>query len=154
MNLTAIVLHNESDDRFDRYHPDTSRLFHAHTFEVVADNVDHAADLIYELTNVDDANHLATLRPSLGVNAPVPYGRQVTEYRRRRNRSLSVGDVVIFREGDRPAGVRVVDGVGWEALEFEPEFTDGSNDTDVSEGYLGMERRHRARRQRVFEKDA
>jgi len=143
MNLCATVLHNVTHgDRFWRYNPETSRLVHAHTFEVAADNTDQAAELIWMLTNVDNANHLASMRSDLSH-----YGPQVTAYRRRMNRSLSVGDVVVFHEvvgdGQRLAGVRVVASVGWEALEAEPECIAGSNDTEISQSYaaLASERR-------------
>lgn len=161
MNLAAIVLHNVSDDTFDRYDPETSRLYHAHTFQVVADNAGQAAELVDLLTNVDDANHLASLRADLSQ-----YGPQVTEYRARKNRSLSVGDVVMFRElaegvtlqdlsddlaglpdgrTQRPAGVRVVARIGWDALDGEPGFADGSNKTAESLAYCALVMRHRRR---------
>jgi len=148
VNLSAVVLHNVSSDTFSRYNPETSRLHHAHTFQIVADNADQAADLIWTLTNVDDANDLASMRPDLSL-----YGPQVTAYRRRKNRSLSVGDVVIFHELngiasfvttgalERLAGVRVVASIGWESLEGEPGYTGGSNDADVSQSYLAHSNR-------------
>lgn len=158
MNLAAIVLHNVSEDTFDRYDPETSKLYHAHTFQIVADNTDQAAELIWTLTNVDDANMLASVRADLSL-----YGPQVTEYRRRKNRSLSKGDVVLLREltegvgladlnerlsdrpdarAERPAGVRVVARYGWEALDDEPAHAAGSNKTGESLAYCaGLSRR-------------
>lgn len=152
MNLAATVLHNVSDDTFVRYDPETSRLHHAHTFQIVADNADQAADLIWMLTNVDDANHLASMRSDLSL-----YGPQVTAYRRRKNRSLSVGDVVVFHEltGDvqRPAGVRVVTSADWETIEVAgrelsrgPMWAAGSNETETSQSYLAHEVRYQQRR--------
>lgn len=130
MNLTASVLHNISIDTFFRHEPETSKLFHAHDFQITADNVETAASLVWDLANVDDANHLQSMRPDLGH-----YGPQVTHYRARRNRSLSVGDVIVFHEGDRYAGTAVVLNLGfgwtnpvtWEA---------GENTTRFSESYV------------------
>lgn len=143
MNLTARVLHNVSADTFFRFDRETSSLFHAHDFRISADNYERAANLIWDLTNVDDANDLQTLRPDYGK-----YGPQVTHYRARRNRSLSVGDVVLLFEGDvPPADLRyvstaVVNSVGWLWISPAPAFEDGENTTRFSESYCAHELRH------------
>ena len=140
MDLKATVLHNVSDDNFFRYDPETSKLYHAHDFQVTADNPEKAASLIWDLTNVDDANHLQSMRPDLGH-----YGPQVTHYRARRNRSLSVGDAIVFHEGDRYAGTAVVlnIGFGWtNPVQWEA----GENTTRFSESFCASEIRHWNRR--------
>lgn len=133
MNLSVLVLHNVSPDMFLRYDPETSILFHAHEFQVVADNIEKAADVIWTLTNVDDGNHLRSMRSDLGLYAP-----QVDQYRLRRNRSLSVGDVLLFTElGDppRPAGALWVDNVGFKDVAEVAYDGGGSNDTLESASY-------------------
>ena len=136
MNLSVTVLHNVSADMFFRYDPETSKLFHAHTFQVVADNIDKAADLIWTLTNVDSANDLRSMRADLGL-----YAQQVDEYRARKNRSLSVGDVLVFRElaGDKSEG-RFAGALWVDMLGFKPALEvaydgGGSNQTTQSNAY-------------------
>jgi len=133
MNLSVLVLHNVSPDMFFRYDPETSRLFHAHEFQVAADNIEKAADLVWNLTNVSDANELRSMRPDLGM-----YGAQVEEYRERRNRSLSVGDVLVFAElsdPPRPAGALWVDGLGFKQVSEIAYDGGGSNTTTQSNSY-------------------
>jgi hypothetical protein len=130
MNLTVRVLHNVSRDMFFGYHPKTSRLYHAHTFQVSADNVEQAVNLVWVLTNIDDANALARRHPHLSQ-----YGTQVTAYRARRNRSLSVADVLVVHEGARPAGVLAIVSVGHERLEAIPDYADGTNASPYSVAY-------------------
>lgn len=152
MTLQCIVLHNVSRDMFFGFRPETSRLFHAHTFTLLDDEAEQtaqesAANVIWHLTNVGDEVELAQMRPMMAT----VYGTQVAAYRRRRNRSLSVGDVLIFRHvGTVPgigensvAGVAAVEAIGHEWLEFEPTYTDGSNDTEVSEAYKASEAFHK-----------
>lgn len=140
MNLSALVLHNVSRDTFFRYDDRTSKLYHAHEFQVVADNIETAADLVWTLTNVDDQNHLNTIRPDLSL-----YGQQVVAYRQRRNRSLSVGDVIVFRdlEDERYVGAVAVASMGFEQLYVRPLYDQGKmpepNQTLVSEAYLAHE---------------
>lgn len=130
MRLTVTVLHNVSPDMFFRYGPD-SRLHHAHTFEVEADSVDTAANLVWTLTNVGDANELRQIAPH-----EAKYADEVTKYRARGNRSLSVSDVLVFHEGERPAGCLVVAGVGHDMLEAIPSYEEGTNGDVVSKSYL------------------
>ena len=140
MKLTVTVLHNVGQDMFHRFRPDTSSLHHAHTFEVVADSVDDAANLIWNLTNVGDAEELRVMFPHLSE-----YAGQVTDYRARLNRSLSVADVLVFHEllrdeEPRIAGGLAVAAVGFELIELPVDFTDGSNDSAFSESYRAIER--------------
>lgn len=133
MNLSVLVLHNVSPDMFFRYDPETSRLFHAHEFQVVADNIEKAADLVWTLTNVGDSNELNSMRSDLGL-----YGLQVDEYRQRRNRSLSVGDVLVFHELAEPpryAGALSVDSVGFKEVSEVAFDGGGSNQTTQSVAY-------------------
>lgn len=140
MRLTVRVLHNVSQDMFFQYDPKTSQLYHAHDFQVVADNVDKAADLVWALANVDDAEHLHAVHPQFAFL----YDDQVTAYRKRMNRSLSVSDVLVFYEGERFAGARVVATVGHDALDTEPAYTGGDNSTEVSTSFEAHQRFHRA----------
>lgn len=128
MKLKARVLHNVGPTMFFGYHPEAEDLYHAHDFEIMADNVDTAADLLWTLCNVDDASHLTSMRPDLGE-----YGVQVTHYRHRRNRSLSVSDVIVFYdESDRWIATMAVESVGHRHYAQEPAFKEGSNDTHQS----------------------
>lgn len=111
MKLHAYVLHSVGPDMFFRYDPRTSCLHHAHTFLIDADDVTKAANLIWDLTNVDGGNMLRVNSPHLSQ-----YAVQVDEYRARRNRSLSVGDVIVFFHGEQPAGALAVKGTGFEHL--------------------------------------
>ena len=134
MNYTVTVLHNVSTDMFFRYHPETSKLYHAHTFQVMADNTEGAANLIWTLANVDDADHLRQQWPHLSS-----YASQVMEYRARRNRSLSVSDVLVIyelrQEDAHLAGILAVAGVGHDTLDRLPEYVDGNNETEYSASY-------------------
>lgn len=135
MRLKARVLHNVGPTMFFGYHPEVGDLFHAHDFDLVADNADTAADLIWTLCNVDDASHLTSLRPDLGE-----YGVQVTAYRARMNRSLSVSDVIVFYdENGRWIATMAVESVGHKHYAQEPAFEDGSNDTTSSVARLAWE---------------
>jgi hypothetical protein len=147
MNLSALVLHNVSPDMFFRYDPETSQLYHAHEFQVVADNIDKAADLIWMLTNVGDSNELRSMRSDLGL-----YGAQVDEYRARGNRSLSVGDVLVFHEASAEQGGLTLGrgrfaGALWvDTLGFKPALKTsfdggGSNQTERSQSYEAHVRR-------------
>lgn len=111
MKLDAIVLHNVSPDMFFRYRPETSSLHHAHTLTVEADSPEQALDLIWTLTNVDPMD--------LRLNLPhlAEYVEQMEHYRRRMNRSMCVGDVVVLIEGDRLAGSYACDVIGWSRLD-------------------------------------
>lgn len=119
MRLCVNVLHNVSQDMFLRYDPATSALYHAYTFDVEADSVQDAANLVWVLANVDDADHLRQNHPHLARYAP-----QVTAYRARLNRSLSVSDVLVFHEGPRFAGALVVGIIGHWELGSVPTYTD------------------------------
>lgn len=144
MKLVAIVLHNVSADTFFRFNAETSQLHHAHTFYIAADNIDKAADLVWTLTNADDADHLTSMRPDLGRHR-----EDVTAYRGRSNRSLSVGDVIVFYEGERPAGSLAVAVVGWTPLDREPEWTGGpGNETPTSASFDAHQDRFNPRRLR------
>lgn len=111
MRLHAYVFHNVSGDMFFRYDPKTSCLHHAHTFTVEADDLTRAADLIWILTNVGNGNDLRLNHPLQAV-----YADQVDHYRQRQNRSLCVGDVIVFYERERAAGALVVATTGFEVL--------------------------------------
>lgn len=132
--FSVLVLHNVGRDMFFRFHPKTSTLHHAHEFQVRADSPEAAANLIWTLANVGDAEELQMTAPYLSL-----YANQVTEYRARRNRSLSVSDVLIIKElgsGEpRLAKILVLAGVGHHMLEAVPDYTDGSNQTAVSKSY-------------------
>ena len=131
MNLSVLVLHNVSPDMFFRYDPEMSTLFHAHEFQIVADNIEKAADVVWTMTNVDDGNHLRSMRSDLGL-----YAAQVDEYRARRNRSLSVGDVLLFTElPDRAAGALWVDSVGFKHVSEVAYDGGGTNQTPESNAY-------------------
>jgi hypothetical protein len=138
MNLSATVLHNVSrDSMFQPFNPETADLAHAHEFQIVADNVNQAGDLIWLLTNIGDPDDLPA---HLTL-----YRDQVSEYRSRMNRSLSVGDVIILRDLNRdlfPAGVLAVEPVGFKGLEFIPAYTGGSNSTLTSESYVATFQLH------------
>lgn len=138
MNLSVLVLHNVSADMFFRYDPETSRLFHAHEFQIVADNIEKAADVVWTLTNVSDGNHLRSMRSDLGLYAP-----QVDEYRQRRNRSLSVSDVLVFTDldGRRPVGALAIESVGFRVVEVVAYDGGGSNQTAVSNSYTAHQMR-------------
>lgn len=128
MNLKATVLHNVGLRMFERYNAEGSDLYHAHDFQIVADNADKACDLAWLLCNVDDANHLNQIRPDLAH-----YGPQVAEYRSRRNRSLSVGDVVVLNEAGPNAELRyvgsyAVEPIGWRSLPISPPYDPDHDD--------------------------
>ena len=108
MKYAAFVLHNVSADMFWGFKPETSRLYHAHTFTIEADTPELGAEVIWVLTNVDSADDLRINHSHLAQ-----YADQVTEYRRRKNRSLSVGDVVVFYQGEKPLVAKAVEGEGW-----------------------------------------
>lgn len=119
MKLRAYVLHNVSTDIFFRFDPTTSKVGHAHTFEIEADDPLKAADLLWTLTNVTDSNDLRLSWPHLAQ-----YASQVTTYRRRKNRSLSVGDVIVQYEGIHLRSVLAVATVGFEDLTSQVETND------------------------------
>lgn len=135
MKLAAVLLHNVSGDTFWGYKPKTSRLFHAHTFEIDADNPERAAEVVWVLTNVETSDVLRLHYPHLSQ-----YAAQMERYRERKNRSTSVGDVIVFYEGERPAGAFACATVGWQQLPFAPEFEcdyipDKKNESEVSASY-------------------
>jgi len=130
VNLGVTVLHNVERNSFFGFNPETADLRHAHTFQVVADNVNEAAKLVWILGNVDGPDDLST---HLSL-----YGPQVWEYRKRMNRSLSVGDVLVLEDLDRDdqiVGVMACESVGWKGLEYVPEHEAGSNTTQTSKSY-------------------
>lgn len=116
MRLTAVVLHNLGPGMFWKYDPANAELFHAHNFTIEADNAEQGANLVWILANVGGPDELRLDHPSLSK-----YADQVREYRTRMNRSLSVGDVIIFSEGERPAGAVAVAMMGFDSCE-DPEF--------------------------------
>ena len=136
MKFHAVVMHNVSRDMFWGYKPETSVLHHAHTFQVEADNIEKAADLVWVLTNVDNADHLRMSHPHLSQ-----YADQVTQYRERLNRSLSVADVIVFFERERYAGALAVAVVGHDAIDFDPTtIRTVTNDRDESDAYAAHQR--------------
>lgn len=138
MKLHAFVLHNVSFDMFFDFKPSTSRLFHAHTFVIDADDTDQAADLIWILTNVDSPDHLRAEHPDLAR-----YADDVAHYRQRRNRSLSMGDVIVFFHGEKPFGAKAVEGVGFKDYNLEDltsvDGSLGNNRNDTSQAYDAMQ---------------
>lgn len=140
MKLDAIVLHNVSEDMFWRFDPKTSSLHHAHTFRgIEADNIERAASLVWDLTNVGDANELRLMFPHLSQ-----YADEVTKYRARKNRSLSVGDVLVFVEGERPAGVLAVASMGFKhygTKDVRVDLNDVANLAPESLSYLAHQDR-------------
>lgn len=132
MNLTAVVLHNVGVGMFWQYNPDTAELYHAHNFTIEADGIERAADLVFTLANVGSPEDLHFDQPTLSRYVP-----QVRHYRQRMNRSLSVGDVIVFSEGERPAGSLAVAPLGFEPLTTDPEFAGpASNAGEHSAAYL------------------
>lgn len=143
--IRARVLHNYSADTFVRFHPDTSKLHHAHDFDITVEGhpdlerakvTEAALRIVWEIANVDAAEG---------------YNDQIAAYRKRKNRSLSVGDVVLLYKM-RPVehngmvtnfpiliGAHACEWVGWNALEFMPAFEDGYNETEVSASYEAKE---------------
>lgn len=139
--LCATVLHNVSADSFLRYNAKTSRLYHANTFLVRADDVERAGNIVWAVTNVDDAEHLSLMHPELSHHRD-----DVQRYRERGNRSLSVGDVIVFHEGERIAGVLVVEQVGFRRLSGVPRFyTAGRTVTHSAAHTASVERAERYR---------
>lgn len=126
MNFAVIALHNVGADMFQPYDPATAELHHAHTFQIIADGPEQAAQVAFEVGNVDpDGAH------------PL-YANQVREYRTRMNRSLSVGDVLVVEEADQIGMVRAVlacEPTGWKALPNIPDYVAGTNLTDISKSY-------------------
>lgn len=121
MKLHAYVFHNVGPKMFWEY--DAEHQFHAHTFQVEADNIDAAADLIWDLTNVGNADELRINFPHLSK-----YAEQVAEYRRRENRSLSVGDAIVFLERERYVGTLAVAAIGFTEVAFDlDKLTNVSN---------------------------
>lgn len=131
MNLTVKVLHAVGPGMFASYRPEGSDLFHAHDFDVVADNPEQAADLVWTLCNVDDANHLSSIRSDLSI-----YGAQVTAYRQRKNRSLSMGDVLVFFEGDHFVTAMAIEAMGHREYPLEPVHAGGSNEDAESSAFI------------------
>lgn len=136
MKLHAFVMHNVSRDMFFRYEDASSALHHAHTFVVEADDLENAANLIWILTNVDSADHLRLDYPHLAQ-----YADAVTHYRSRKNRSLSVGDVIVFLERERYAGARALAMIGHEVVAFDPStIRTVTNERPESDAYLAHQR--------------
>jgi hypothetical protein len=124
-------MHNVSFDMFFRYDPETSALHHAHTFKVEADLDTKACDLIWILTNVDSANDLRLNYPHFSQ-----YADQVTHYRQRKNRSLSVGDVIVLYERERFVGAFAVATVGFDPVAEPVNMEVATNDRDESDSYV------------------
>lgn len=127
MKLHAYVMHNVGPQMFWSYSEE--HLHHAHTFTVEADTIESAANLIWILTNVDSADSLRLEYPHFSQYAP-----QVAAYRSRENRSLSVGDAIVFLERERPAGALAVASLGFDEVEFDLErLTNVSNGNSASD---------------------
>lgn len=128
MKLYAYVLHNVGPKMFWSF--DKDNLHHAHTFQVEADSIEVAANLIWNLTNVGSTDDLRVNFPHLAEYAP-----QVSDYRMRENRSLSVGDAIVFLERERLAGILSVASVGFdEVTNFDMSvLTNVSNDGFLSD---------------------
>jgi len=124
----AYVLHNVGPKMFWSF--DKDNLHHAHTFQVEADSVDAAANLVWILTNVGSHDELRLHHPHLAG-----YAAQVTDYRTRENRSLSVGDAIVFLERERLAGIVSVATVGFDEVKnFDMSaLTNVNNDGVVSD---------------------
>lgn len=134
MNLSVLVLHNVGPTMFFGYKAEGSDLFHAHEFQVVADSAEEAANLVWNLTNIGDENELRLQFPHLAF-----YGPQVTAYRQRMNRSLSVGDVLVLHEigaGEpRFVATMAIAGLGHDLYPLVPPYAQGTNESEVSESY-------------------
>ena len=127
MKLHAYVFHNVGPKMFWEYAPEN--MYHAHTFEVEADTIQGAANLIWNLTNVGNVDELRTMFPHLGE-----YGPQVSAYRSRENRSLSVGDAIVFLERERHAGSLAVAALGHDEVGFDLELlTNVNNNATTSD---------------------
>ena len=140
--FTVTVLHNVSRDMFLHYSPETSKLYHAHTFtDIDADTPEDAANVVWMLANVDDADNLTKSMPNLSRYAP-----QVTEYRRRRNRSLSVSDVLIIRGTEdtgrfagRTVDILSVEMLGHSKVTHVPPFADSDLNSETSASYEALQ---------------
>lgn len=131
MRLTVVVLHNLGQGMFWKFDPEVAELYHAHNFEVEADNADMAAQLVWTLGNQESPEALRVGNPSLSR-----YAEQVAAYRARMNRSLSVGDVILIYEGERPVAAKAVAMLGFDDLIAEPTFVGiTSNDGEQSAAY-------------------
>lgn len=131
--MKILVLHNVGHGMFWEYISDKAQLHHAHTFEIPAHYppivVTHTASWIFELCNVDP--------DMLQVEEEV---KQVEHYRNRRNRSLSVSDVIIFMNGEAPVIALACQRSEWEPLSdeerdrilAETDLSDVDNHLDVS----------------------
>lgn len=120
-NVTISVLHNVSDDHFDGYKPG-DLLVHVADMTVAPDDVDGLLEEVYTLCNIGSAESL---------------DERVATYRRRRNRSLSTGDVLIYGEV-----AFAVTSVGFERVALHSEqvsrvyVTHGSRGIDAAETAL------------------
>lgn len=114
MKLHAYVFHNVGPTMFWEYAAEN--MHHAHTFQVEADTLPAAADLIWNLTNVGNADELRLTFPHLSE-----YAGQVSAYRARENRSLCVGDAIVFFERERFAGALAVASMGFDEVGFDLE---------------------------------
>lgn len=126
MQVKAIVLHSVGEGMFWRYDPARSSLFHAYTFDLeVSDEArPHAVlELVWMLGNIDGPEQVPGLVGDLDAYLHGHYARQVDQYRRLRNRSISMGDVVILRHPpEEPLGAFHAVSLGWEPLEGEPPY--------------------------------
>jgi hypothetical protein len=120
MKLHAYVFHNVGPKMFWDYSP--AHQHHAHTFQVEADTIERAANLIWILTNVDSADDLRLTHPHLAQ-----YAEQVSAYRARQNRSLSVGDAIVFLERERHVGTLAVASMGFDEVGFDLELLTNVN---------------------------
>jgi hypothetical protein len=136
--IRATVLHSVGPGMFFGYLPGQSHLHLAHVFQLdVQDDVaafakpQFIAEILWTLCNVDGPEDL---HGDWQVYAP-----QVAEYRRRRNRSLSMGDVVLLEKAwedqAEPLGALHAVSVGWEMLEGFPPYFSDRDTPDVSASY-------------------
>jgi hypothetical protein len=147
VKLHAFVLHNISEDMFWGFKPESSRLFHAHTFTIDATTPERAAEIVWILTNVDSADDLPNSTFGWVHSTDLTqYADQVIAYRRRRNRSLSVGDVVLFYHGEEFLVAKACEGLGWKDYSLEEyqaavdgEGLEASNRQDTSQAYRAMQ---------------
>lgn len=129
MKYKAVVLHQVGPGMFFGV-SEGSEFFHAHDFDIEADGHMQAAELIFEITNLEPED--------VSAAKALLYGDQMREYRKRMNRSVSVGDVLVLREADGEQGVVAVlacASLGWEPMNVMPAFNYGANVTPESCSY-------------------
>lgn len=123
--MRAIVLHNVSTDMFFEYKPETSKLYHAHTFELEESS-----------SYLEDVWGIANQYPEDVEDEPFyqHYLPQIHAYRQRSNRSLSMSDVVILVDGEAVVGAWTAVTVGWREIDMPTgvDLSDVDNHQEAS----------------------